>query len=147
VTTMVAVSRTLTVAKPLDEVFSYLSDFTSTEQWDPGTVETTRLSGDGGLGTRYRNVSKFLGKRVELTYETTRLEPDAVFEVTGRNDSVTTKDEILFASTPAGTEIRYTADFTFHGAVAKVPDAVLRLPLERLADKTVRQMEDTLAGL
>ncbi|QMW67887.1 SRPBCC family protein [Mumia sp. ZJ1417] len=144
---MVAVSRTLTVAKPLAEVFSYLSDFTTTEQWDPGTVETTRLSGDGGLGTRYRNVSKFLGKRVELTYETTQLVPDAVFEVTGHNDTVTTKDHLMFATTGAGTEIRYSADFTFHGVIGKLPAAILRLPLERLADKTVLQMEDTLARL
>ncbi|MGH1562820.1 SRPBCC family protein [Mumia sp. DW29H23] len=144
---MVAVSRTLTVDKPLAEVFAYLSDFTTTEQWDPGTVETTRVSGDGGVGTRYRNVSKFLGKSVELTYETTRFEPDAVFEVTGHNDSVTTKDHLVFASTGSGTQVRYVADFAFHGAVDKIPDAILRLPLERLADKTVRQMQDTLARI
>ncbi|WP_262852029.1 SRPBCC family protein [Mumia quercus] len=144
---MVAVSRTLTVDKPLPEVFAFLSDFTTTEQWDPGTVETTRLSGDGGVGTRYHNVSKFLGKSVELTYETTRRDPDAVFEVTGSNDSVTTTDHLVFASTGTGTEVQYTADFTFHGAVGKVPDAILRLPLERLADKTARQMRDTLSRL
>ncbi|MEO7351089.1 MAG: SRPBCC family protein, partial [Marmoricola sp.] len=32
-------------------VFAYLSDFTNTNEWDPGTVETTRVSGDGGVGT------------------------------------------------------------------------------------------------
>ncbi|WP_370619455.1 SRPBCC family protein [Mumia qirimensis] len=144
---MVAVSRTFTVDTPLSDVFSYLSDFTSTEQWDPGTVETTRVSGDGGVGTRYRNVSRFLGKSVELTYETTRLEPDAVFEVVGKNDTVTTRDHMTFAAVGAGTQVSYTADFGFHGLVGKIPDAVLRIPLERLADKTVRQMQATLADL
>ena len=43
-------------------VFAYLSDFTTTTEWDPGTVRTTRESGDGGIGTRYRNVSRFLGR-------------------------------------------------------------------------------------
>ncbi|KAA1423343.1 polyketide cyclase [Mumia zhuanghuii] len=144
---MVAVSRTFTVDTPLPIVFAYLSDFTTTEQWDPGTVETTRLSGDGGVGTRYRNVSKFLGKSVELTYETTRLEPQAVFEVTGRNDSVTTQDHMVFAAVGEGTQVSYTADFAFHGVVGKIPDAVLRIPLERLAEKTVRTMRGTLDAL
>ena len=60
--------RTLVLPRPADEVFAYLQDFTNTEEWDPGTVRTTRESGDGGVGTRYHNVPKFLGRETELTY-------------------------------------------------------------------------------
>ena len=60
--------RTVATDRPMAEVFAYLSDFTSTEEWDPGTLRTTRESGDGGVGTRYRNVSRFLGSGTELTY-------------------------------------------------------------------------------
>jgi uncharacterized protein YndB with AHSA1/START domain len=60
--------RTLVLPRPPEQVFSYLQDFTNTEEWDPGTVRTTRESGDGGVGTRYHNVSKFLGRETELTY-------------------------------------------------------------------------------
>ena len=34
-------------------VFAYLSDFTNTNEWDPGTVKTVKVSGDGGVGTTY----------------------------------------------------------------------------------------------
>ena len=34
--------KTVIVEKPLDAVFSYLSDFTTTTDWDPGTVTTVR---------------------------------------------------------------------------------------------------------
>ena len=44
------VERTFTVPQPPDAVFDYLGDFTHTNEWDPGTVETTRTSGDGGVG-------------------------------------------------------------------------------------------------
>ena len=60
--------RTIAVERPVEEVFAYLADFTTTTRWDPGTVRTTRESGDGTVGTRYRNVSKFMGRTVELTY-------------------------------------------------------------------------------
>ena len=42
-----------TTATP-DRVFEYLSDFTTTTEWDPGTV-AERVSGDGGVGTTYRS--------------------------------------------------------------------------------------------
>ena len=44
--------RTIVVGKPLDEVFAYLSDFTPTTEWDPGTETTVRQGGDGGAGPR-----------------------------------------------------------------------------------------------
>jgi uncharacterized protein YndB with AHSA1/START domain len=59
---MPKIERTMTVQKPLDQVWAYLTDFTNTEEWDPPTVSTTRISGDGGVGTVYRNVSKILGR-------------------------------------------------------------------------------------
>ena len=60
---MASVERTITVSQPIAKVWAYLSDFTTTEEWDPPTVSTVRRSGDGGVGTTYSNVSKFLGLR------------------------------------------------------------------------------------
>ena len=49
--------------RPLAETFAYLSDFSTTEQWDPGVVEAERL-GDApvGEGTEFRLVADFLGR-------------------------------------------------------------------------------------
>ena len=41
----------LTPAEP-EKVFGYLSDFTNTTEWDPGTVRTTGSSGTAGWGRR-----------------------------------------------------------------------------------------------
>ena len=38
--------KTVIVDKPLDAVFNYLSDFTTTTEWDPGTVVTVNHHGD-----------------------------------------------------------------------------------------------------
>ena len=60
--------KTVIVDKPLDAVFDYLSDFTTTTDWDPGTVTTVNQRGDGGVGTAYLNTSTFLGRQTQLTY-------------------------------------------------------------------------------
>ncbi len=69
--------RTVETGASPAAVFAYLSDFTSTEDWDPGTVRTTRTSGDGGVGTTYDNVSKFAGRETELTYVVKEHSPTA----------------------------------------------------------------------
>lgn len=60
--------KTVVTDKPRDAVFDYLSDFTTTTEWDPGTVVTVTQHGDGGAGTTYLNTSTFLGRKTQLTY-------------------------------------------------------------------------------
>jgi len=115
---MTHVERTITVSPGVEEVFTYFADFTNTEEWDPGTVRTTRLSGDGGVGTTYKNVSEFLGRETELTYETITYEPSKELKLRGTNKTATTVDHLTFKPSGAGTEIHYRADFEFHGVRA-----------------------------
>jgi len=39
---MITLQRTISVQQPVERVYTYLSDFTTTTEWDPGTVRTTR---------------------------------------------------------------------------------------------------------
>ena len=122
------IDRTITVDRPQSEVFAYLADFTTTVEWDPGTVQTTRVSGVGGVGTTYRNVSKFLGRRTELTYVVIDHQPPGLLRLRGENDTVVARDTMTLAGTTAGgTTINYRAEFEFTGW-ARLVDAVGSTP-------------------
>ena len=139
------VERTFTVARPVDEVFAYLGDFTHTEEWDPGTRSTERTTGDGGLGTTYTNVSEFMGRQVELTYTTITYVEPTTLQFQGRNPSSTSMDSLTFSDLGDGrTSIHYRADFTFHGWVRYVAPVVMRGKLAPLADETVEQLTRAL---
>lgn len=113
---MPRIERTITVDTPPDKVWNYLSDFRSTNDWDPGTVETTVVSGDGGVGTIYSNVSKFGGRKVKLTYIVVGLDPGRMIALRGENKTVTANDTITVVGDGAtGTTVEYVADFEFHG--------------------------------
>jgi carbon monoxide dehydrogenase subunit G len=130
------VERTFTVPRPVEDVFDYLGDFTTTNEWDPGTVETTRTSGDGGVGTTYANTSEFMGRRTDLTYETVAHERPHRVQFRGRNERATTLDTLSFReSGDGGTEITYRADFDFGTLLNLVAPLLLRRPLEKLADE------------
>lgn len=138
------VERSFTVSRSIDEVFDYLSDFENTNEWDPGTIQTRRVSGDGGLGTKYQNRSSFAGRETELTYETIGFDRPTFFSARGTNKTATTTDSMTFTRDGDRTQIRYRADFQFHGLVKLVAPFVVPSKLSALADETVEQIRRTL---
>ena len=139
------VTRTVTVDRPAAEVFAYLSDFTTTTEWDPGTVRTTRESGDGGVGTRYHNVSRFLGRTTELIYVVTQHHAPRRLALRGENSSVVAHDTLTFEPLGAArTRVTYEADFAFRGWIRLF--APLTAPaFRRLGDRAEEGMRAALA--
>ena len=138
--------RTVHTTATPDRVFEYLSDFTTTTEWDPGTVVTERVSGDGGVGTTYRNVSKFLGRESELTYTVVELKAPTRFALRGENATVVAHDTMVIAAEGPGSRVTYTADFGFKG-VAKLVAPLLAPALKRLGDHAERGLAEALGGL
>ena len=135
--------RTVTTRWDAASVFAYLLDFEHAEEWDAGTVSCERLAGDGGVGTRYRNVSKFLGRETTLDYEVEKVVPGRNFVITGVNKTVVSKDTVIVTPVNGGTEVEYRADMTFNG-IAGVISPLLTPFLKKLADETETQLRRTL---
>lgn len=73
---MAQVDVTVTINRPIEEVFTALADTDHQSQWQPMVLETRKLSdGPVGVGTTYRYVGQFLGQRFETTGELTDYEP------------------------------------------------------------------------
>lgn len=130
------ITRTITVDTPPSAVYAYLKDFTNSEQWDPGTITTTLVEGDGGVGSRYLNRSLFRGKETELTYVTKDLQPNRLVVMRGENSTVIAEDTMSIrpGADGQGCELVYEADFTFKG-VAKLAAPFLRGQLTKLGDE------------
>ena len=109
------IARTVTVDRPPGVVFDYVSDFTTTTEWDPGTVHTVRIDGDGGVGTTYRNTSRFLGRTTELIYVVIERLPATHQPARGEHDGGRHGHDDPPAARPGTTELTYRAEFTFKG--------------------------------
>ena len=142
------ITKTITVDTPPAAVYAYLKDFESSEQWDPGTVETKRVEGDGEVGTKYHNRSVFRGNETELTYVTMELEQDRLVVMRGDNKTVTAIDRMSIRPGPggAGTELTYEADFTFKG-LARLAAPFLRGQLTKLGDEAEKALNRELPKL
>jgi carbon monoxide dehydrogenase subunit G len=132
-------------ASPAD-AFAYLADFTNAAQWDPGTVESTRLDdGPLGVGSRFRVVAGFFGRRIDLEYVIEQYEPDRrlVLGVTGK--SVTGRDTITIAPSGTGSSIVYEADLTLKGAM-RFLDKGLQLTFTNIGNKASEGLKKSLGG-
>ena len=144
---MTTIVRTVTTSRPVAEVFAYLVDFTNATEWDAGTVSCSRTAGDGGVGTSYENVSRFLGRETTLTYVTQKVDPDREFVIRGQNKTVTSTDTLRMGSNSAGgTDVVYTAVFEFSGP-ARLLGPLLALPLKKLGDDAEKSLSKALNSL
>ena len=140
------IQRTVETAASPTAVFDYLTDFTRTTEWDPGTVSTVRVQGDGGVGTVYDNVSEFNGNRTELRYTVVDHVPHSLFRLRGENRTVTAVDTMEIAALGSGAQVTYTADFTFKG-VAKLVTPFLGKAFRKLGDEAEDGLREALAAL
>jgi NAD(P)-dependent dehydrogenase (short-subunit alcohol dehydrogenase family) len=140
------VQKTVVVDKPLDAVFGYLSDFTTTTQWDPGTVVTVNRHGDGGVGTTYLNTSRFLGRKTQLTYIVRDFIPSKRIQLRGENKTVIAVDTLTFRPMASGTEVTYAAEFTFKG-LSRFVAPLLKPAFERLGNEAEAGMRKALNQL
>ena len=143
---MIEMEREVTTAVAPDRVFAYLSDFTTTEQWEPATVRTVRISGDGGVGTRYANTSRFAGRTSDLEYEELGVTPGQSIQLRGHNDSLIAHDIITVTACEGGSKVTYRIEFAFQGWL-RWAEPILRIPVGSLMDNGVRGLQRELAKL
>jgi Polyketide cyclase / dehydrase and lipid transport len=141
---VIMMQRQVTTGCPPEDAFAYIADFTSTEQWDPGTVRTERISGDGGVGTRYANTSRFAGRTSDLVYVVTALTPGERIELRGENDSVVAHDTVTVTAHANGCLVTYQVAFAFKGWLRWI-EPLLRLAVAELLNKGSQGLDRELA--
>src|SRR5262249_29528094 len=73
---MIHIEERVTIDRPIEEVFAFVSDFRTASQWQSGVVDV-RLTPEGpvGVGTRATFVRVFLGRKLEMTVEMVEYAP------------------------------------------------------------------------
>jgi carbon monoxide dehydrogenase subunit G len=126
------------------EAFTYLSDFSTSAEWDPGVVEAERDGAEAvGEGTEFRLVAEFLGRRTPLTYRVVEYEPPSAVTFVGENASVASHDRITFEAIATGTRVTYDAELTLKGLL-RVADPLLALAFKRVGDRALGGLREVL---
>lgn len=139
---------TIETPKPVEEVFDYMADFTSVEQWDETAVRAVRLDdGPPAKGARFRVTVRFAGRENDFEYETIAFERPDRLVLRAENGSVISEDEVTLRPLAggSGTELTYDAKLTPKGLM-KLADPVLGVLFKRLGDNAAAGLARELGG-
>lgn len=146
---MAQLSRSLTVETPLELVAAYLSDLTTTLEWDPHTVGCRRLDGDGPVtvGAQYEHTRDFNGYRATVPTQVVEFNPGSRVVWEGGSTLARGREEFLFSrAADGGTTLTHTVEVTLLG-VARFGNAMLPMVMKRIADDGTDQLVERLRQL
>ena len=74
---MIRVVTGVNIDRPSEEVFAFISNFENNPKWQSGQLEA-KFSSEGPLrvGSTYDQVAKFMGRRIESSFEVLEYEPN-----------------------------------------------------------------------
>lgn len=136
---------TIDTSREREDVFAYLSDFSTAQEWDPGVVEAERLTESAiGEGTEFRLLAEFLGRKTALTYRIVEYDPPRSVTFRGENATVISNDRITFKAVGEGTRITYDAELALKGPL-RLADPLLGLAFNRVGDRALAGLKHKLA--
>lgn len=105
-------SESTTFARPVDDVFAHLADFSRLAEWDP-MFERSERADDGplGVGSRFHTVGSAAGSQFELELEIVEYDPPSKVAFVGQGDGLSTREEITVAPHADGSQVTYWSSF------------------------------------
>lgn len=73
---MPRIQTSITINRPIEQVFAFVTDFGKAVQWQPGIVEAKMTStGPAGMGSTYKWVQQIVGQKMDTTGQVTAWNP------------------------------------------------------------------------
>jgi uncharacterized protein YndB with AHSA1/START domain len=119
---------TVTIARPVEDVFAVLSDVENVASWSTNTIEETLLTpGPLRKGSRRRAIVKgFAGRTMQNEAEMIEFEPNRRMVVAVLDAPVPAQVVIEFTPVDGGTRLDWTGIFSPRGVLAPTAPLIAR---------------------
>jgi carbon monoxide dehydrogenase subunit G len=128
-----------------EEVWHYLADLRSVEEWDPSVDAVELVGGEPRTeGARYDLEVSFRGRSIDLPYRVVEVDPPhrVVFEA--KTDSVWVRDEArIEPKGPAASSVTWDADLRLRG-FRRVLDVPFRAIFHRVGEHAKEGLRERL---
>ena len=137
---MVKNELNILIRRPIEEVFTYVSNLQNGPQWQTGLFEVRPLTqGSLGIGSQFASVRKFLGRKLEGVVEIVVYEPNKKMAMKSPSGSVPFEQSFLFEPTAEGT--RLSTEIELHTS------GLMGLAEPMIAGSLKREMETAFGDL
>lgn len=103
---MIQARASITINRPIEEVFAFVADQHNAPQWQPTLLAVHRVTdGPIGIGTKHTVKRAFMGQQMEITNEYTKFEPNREITFIGGADQMRFTTSYLFERVEGGAKI------------------------------------------
>ena len=143
---MVTNEKAITINRPVEEVFAYISDLQNGPKWQTGLLEVRRITeGPPGLSTQFTSVRKFMGRRMESGIEFTAYEPNKKIAFISISGSSPFEQSFLFESTVDGTRLTTRLELQTAGLMG-LAEPLIASGVKREMDVAFDELKKMLEG-
>lgn len=141
---MVREEHSVMIDRPVGEVFAYLTDVTNVPEWQEG-VHEIRLEAEAPVsqGTRFTEIRKFLGRRLESKLEVSEHEPDRRFTVRTLSGPVPFTVRHTFEASGQGTRVDVVGEGE-PGGFFKIGEALVARQARRMFERDFAKLKAVL---
>jgi uncharacterized protein YndB with AHSA1/START domain len=135
---MPSAQHSVTINRPVEEVFAFVADGEQCRQWRGGVLDIKRLNGDGSVGTTYaQGVKGPMGRRIAADYMVTAYLPNQQLEFQTVAGPVRPHGRYDFEQADGGTRLRFSLD----AKLGAITDLFMGGMVQKTMNSEVRAIE------
>ena len=135
---MAQASYSVTINRPIEDVFAFIADGERCPEWRPGVIDLKRISGEG-VGTKYaQGVSGPMGRRIAADYEVTVFQPSSRLEFETTTGPARPHGRYDLAAVAGGTRLTFSLDAQLTG----LRKLVMGSMVQKTMDSEVRNLDN-----
>ena len=112
---MPSASNTITIRRPIDEVFAFVADGLNGPKWRPGILDIAHASGDGVGAVFRQGVRGPGGRRIAADYEITAFDPPNRLAFKAIAGPVHPSGEYRLTEADGATKLTFSLDVSLSG--------------------------------
>lgn len=129
---MARMETSVTIRRPVEEVFDFVTNVANVMQWRSGIVELRQTSeGPMGVGATMLFVTRVMGRQIKMTMEITEYEPNRKYSTKSISGPMPAQASYTFKSVNGGTRLTFVAEAQPSGFFKLVEPLVVRMQQRR----------------
>jgi uncharacterized membrane protein len=138
------VESSITINHPIEEVFTFVADFSKATQYQPGIIEArVTSSGPVGVGTTYKWVQNFVGQKMDTNGEITVWDPPNRYEWKSIGGPFPVSGGIVLKAEGNATVVTFFADAE-PGGFFKIAEGLLVKQIEGQMSDALKKLKELL---
>ena len=142
---MTRMTYSIDINRPIDEVFTALTDEKHLKEWVDGLVSITHLTqGKHSVGAKSRHIYHENGREIEMLEEILIFEPNEHVKIKGETDMFDMTADYRLTAIPTGTRIDFESTIHFHNFFTRLLSSFIGRMMRNKTNNDMHRLKESI---